>query len=105
MDDITQIVRAIGQQQGEYAYYRACYSLFKQLQEVVAEVTEDLDGLHASQQYNPSEGFSAVSRAAEHFRLSVQSISSREKNARLALAGLCSSSNLHIDRGRAGNAE
>lgn len=105
MDDIADIVRAIGQQQGEYAYYRACYSLFKQLQDVVAEVTEDLITLHESQQCNPSEGFSAVSRVAENFRLSVQSISSQEKNARLALAGLCSSNNLHIDSGRAGNAE
>ena len=105
MDDITDIVRAIGQQQGEYAYYRACYSLFKQLQDVVAEVTEDLNGLHESQQCNPSEGFSAVSRVAENFRLSVQSISSQETNARLALSGLCSSSNLDIDSGRAENAE
>lgn len=105
MDHIAEIVRAIGQQQGEYAYYRACCSLFKQLQDVLAEVTEDLNAIHESQQCNPSEGFSAVSQVAENFRLSVQSISSQEKNARLALAGLCSSNNLHIDSGCAENAE
>lgn len=105
MNDIADIVRAIGQQQGEYAYYRACYSLFKQLQDLVADVAEDLDGLYKSQQSNCSEGFSAVSRVAENFRSSVQSISAQEKNARLALAGLCSSSNPYINSGRAGNAE
>lgn len=104
MDDIANIVRAIGQQQGEYAYYRSCYSLFKRLQDVVAEVAEGLNGLHESEQRNHSEGFSAVSRVAENFRLSVQSISSQEKNARSALAGLCSSHNLHIDSSRAGSA-
>ncbi len=61
MNDIADIVRAIGQQQGEYAYYRACYSLFKQLQDLLAEVTEDLDSLVKSQQCNPSKGFAAVS--------------------------------------------
>jgi hypothetical protein len=105
MDNIADIVRAIGQQQGEYAYYRSCYSLFKQLQEMVAEATEDLNGLYERQQCNHSEGYSAVSRVAESFRLSVQSISSQEKNARLALAGLCSTHNLDIDSGRAGSAE
>jgi hypothetical protein len=62
MNGIADIVRAIGHQQGEYAYYRACYSLFKQLQDLVAEVAEDLNGLYESQQCNPSEGFLAVSQ-------------------------------------------
>jgi hypothetical protein len=105
MDDIADIVRAIGQQQAEYVYYRSCYTLFKQLQEVVAEATEDLNGLYERQQPNHSEGLSAVSRVAGNFRLSVQSISSQEKNAQLALAGLCSAHTLRIDSGRTGSAE
>ncbi|KAJ5146608.1 uncharacterized protein N7515_001172 [Penicillium bovifimosum] len=105
MNDIADIVRAIGHQQGEYAYYRACYSLFKQLQDLVAKVTEDLNGLCESQQCNPSEGFLAVSQVAEDFRSSVQSISAHEKNARLALANLCSSNKPQTNPDRAGNAE
>ncbi|KAJ5146612.1 uncharacterized protein N7515_001176 [Penicillium bovifimosum] len=104
MNDIADIVRAIGHQQGEYAYYRACYSLFKQLQDLVAEVTEDLNGLYESQQCNPSERFLAVSQVAEDFRSSVQSISAREKNAQLALASLWSSNKPQTDSDRAGNA-
>lgn len=105
MGDIADIVRAIGQQQGEYAYYRACYSLFKQLQELVAEVTKDLDDVYKSEQCNPSDGFSAVSQVAENFRLSIQSISTQEKNARLALAGLCPSNSPNINSSRAGNTD
>jgi hypothetical protein len=105
MGDIADIVRAIGQQQGEYAYYRACYSLFKQLQELVAEVTKDLDDFYKSEKCNPSDGFSAVSQVAENFRLSIQSITTQEKNARLALAGLCPSNSSNINSGRAGNTD
>jgi hypothetical protein len=32
MDEIVEIVRQIGRQQGENAYYRACYGLLKHLQ-------------------------------------------------------------------------
>lgn len=34
MDEITQIVREIGQQQAHNVYYRDWYALFKHLQEV-----------------------------------------------------------------------
>lgn len=97
MNDIADIARAIGHQQGEYAYYRACYSLFKQLQDLMSEMIEDLQRLHEKPHNNSSEGLSAVFRLADHFRSSVQSISAQEKNARSALARLCSAYYPYID--------
>lgn len=97
MSDIADIVRAIGHQQGEYAYYRACYSLFKQLQDLVADMREDLKIFHENRQSNSSEGLLEVSQLADQFRSSVQSISAQENNARSALAGLCSTNNPCLD--------
>lgn len=91
MSDIADIVRAIGQQQGEYAYYRVCYSLLKRLQDTVAEVIEDLVKLHETPSINPSEGFSSAYKIAEQLRVSVQNASTHERHARSALSGLCSS--------------
>lgn len=50
MDEIAEIVRAIGQQQGQNAYYRVCYSLFKQLQDLVLHTSNDL-----LQLYHPND--------------------------------------------------
>jgi hypothetical protein len=36
MDEIAEIVRVIRQQQGENSFYRVCYGLLKQLQDLVA---------------------------------------------------------------------
>jgi hypothetical protein len=105
MSDISDIARAIGHQQGEYAYYRACYSLFKQLQDLVADMKEDLKTLHENRQSNSSEGLLEVSQLADHFHSSVQSISAQENNARSALAGLCSTNSPCIDSSRVENGE
>lgn len=91
MNDIADIVRAIGQQQGEYAYYRVCYCLLKRLQDTVAGAIKDLYKLHEAPSINPSEGFSPAYKVAEQLRLSVQHTSTHESQARSALAGLCSS--------------
>lgn len=42
MDEIVEIVRQIGRQQGENAYYRACYGLLKRLQELIEQASEEL---------------------------------------------------------------
>lgn len=105
MSDIADIARAIGHQQGEYAYYRACYSLFKQLQELVADMKDDLKILHENRQTNSSEGLLEVSRLADHFRSSVQSISAQENNARSALAGLCSLNSPCLDSSQVENGD
>lgn len=41
MEDIVKIVRQIGRQQGENAYYRACYGLLKRLQELTEQASEE----------------------------------------------------------------
>ncbi|CAG8236409.1 unnamed protein product, partial [Penicillium nalgiovense] len=48
MEDIVQIVRQIGQQQAHNAYYRACYSLFKLLQELTEHTFTELQRLYKS---------------------------------------------------------
>jgi hypothetical protein len=42
IDGIVEIVRQIGRQQGENAYYRACYSLLKHLQELVKQALDEI---------------------------------------------------------------
>ncbi|KAI2787000.1 hypothetical protein POX_f07353 [Penicillium oxalicum] len=42
MDGIVEVVRQIGRQQGENAYYRACYGLLKRLQELIEQASEEL---------------------------------------------------------------
>ncbi|KAI2791704.1 hypothetical protein POX_c04576 [Penicillium oxalicum] len=46
MDEIADIVRQIGRQQGENAYYRACYALLKRLQELTTHASNELLRLH-----------------------------------------------------------
>ena len=46
MDEIADIVRQVGRQQGENAYYRACYALLKRLQELTSQASNDLLRLH-----------------------------------------------------------
>jgi len=48
MDEIVEIVRKIGQQQGENIYYRACHALFKRLQELVEDSSEELHRVYHS---------------------------------------------------------
>ncbi|KAJ5471906.1 hypothetical protein N7539_008475 [Penicillium diatomitis] len=42
MDEIVEIVRQIGRQQGGNAYYRACYGLLKHLQELVEQASDEM---------------------------------------------------------------
>ncbi|CAG8114819.1 unnamed protein product [Penicillium salamii] len=46
MEDIVQIVRQIGQQQAQNAYYRDCYALFKLLQDLTGHTSNELQRLH-----------------------------------------------------------
>jgi uncharacterized protein YaaR (DUF327 family) len=46
MEDIVQIVRQIGQQQAQNAYYRDCYALFKLLQDLTEHTSNELQRLH-----------------------------------------------------------
>jgi hypothetical protein len=55
MDEIADIVRRIGRQQGENAYYRACYALLKRLQELTTQSSNDLLRLHQSGTFGSPE--------------------------------------------------
>lgn len=61
MDDIAEIVRAIGRQQGHNVYYRQCYSQLKLLQDLVVETSNQLLYIyHASNPFvSPDETESA----------------------------------------------
>ncbi|CAG7935198.1 unnamed protein product [Penicillium salamii] len=48
MEDIVQIVRQIGQQQAQNAYYRDCYALFKLLQDLTEHTSNELQRLHTT---------------------------------------------------------
>lgn len=78
MNDIFDIVRAIGQQEGEYACYRGYCYLLKRLQDTVAGAIENLYKLHEASSINPSEGFSPAYKVAEQLRLSVQQTSTHK---------------------------
>lgn len=55
MDEIADIVRQIGRQQGENVYYRACYALLKRLQERTNQTSNDLLRLHQSGTFDSAE--------------------------------------------------
>jgi hypothetical protein len=48
MEDIIQIVRQIGRQQAQNAYYRDCYALFKLLQDLTDHTSNELQMLYKS---------------------------------------------------------
>ncbi|CAG8308841.1 unnamed protein product [Penicillium salamii] len=48
MEDIVQIVRQIGQQQADNAYYRDCYALFKLLQDLTEHTLNELQMFYKS---------------------------------------------------------
>lgn len=54
MDEIVQIVREIGQQQAQNAYYRDCYALFKSLQDLMDQTFNDLQYLYQFDKLNSS---------------------------------------------------
>ena len=54
MDEIVQIIREIGQQQAQNAYFRDCYALFKLLQDLTDQTFNDLQSLYKSETLNSS---------------------------------------------------
>lgn len=48
MDEIVDIIRQISRQQGENVYYCACYALFKRLQELIEQSSDDLHRIYQS---------------------------------------------------------
>ncbi|KAJ5642304.1 hypothetical protein N7490_006304 [Penicillium lividum] len=42
MDEIAKLVRELGRQQRENAFYRICYGLLKRLQDTLGQASDDL---------------------------------------------------------------
>lgn len=88
MDEIAEIVRVIGQQQGENSFYRVCYGLLKQLQDLVAQASDDLLYLSRHEVHSSSSDFCAVNQIAAQLRISLDNFEEQEKIAELALKEL-----------------
>jgi hypothetical protein len=90
MDEIAQIVRDIGQQQGENVYLRACYAILKRLQELTEQTSDDLDRLHqASFVDSPEEAFRPVYHTVCELQTSVFALIDQACNAESACEELC----------------
>ena len=89
MDEIEDIVRQIGRQQGENAYCRSCYVLLKQLQDAVGQAAEDLLRLHQSGAFLSFDDFHPVSQIADDLRNSIHDLVCQERKAQLAWEELC----------------
>ncbi|KAJ5465963.1 hypothetical protein N7530_009750 [Penicillium desertorum] len=93
MDEIADIVREIGRQQGENSYYRACYDYLKQLQDSVSQAFDDLCQFYQEATFNPSCDSWPAHQVAERLRWSVYKLGEQETKAQLALVELYSLKN------------
>lgn len=90
MDEIAEIVRHIGRQQGENVYYRACYALFKRLQELIEQSSDDLHRLYQSGTISSSEDdFYPVYEVLQDLRASILELIDQACNTQSACEELC----------------
>lgn len=79
MEEIVEIVRQIGRQQGQNAYYRTCYTLLKKSQDLILETSKELLGLYHSNAFEEPE---SVSMIADDLRNDIHALIARERRAR-----------------------
>ncbi|CAI7613731.1 unnamed protein product [Penicillium viridicatum] len=90
MEEIVDIVRQIGRQQGENVYFRTCYALFKHLQDKAEQASEDLLHLHQSGAFGFSdEEFYLVYQVAQELQVSVHDLADQALKAQLACEEFC----------------
>jgi hypothetical protein len=90
MDEITQIVRDIGRQQGQNAYYRTCYALLKRLQECIDQSSNDLLRLYQSGTLgSPNEEAEPINLVMDELRNSVHSLVGQAQNAQASCEMIC----------------
>lgn len=90
MDEIIQIVRDIGRQQGQNAYYRTCYALLKRLQECIDQTSNDLLRLYQSGTFGSSnEEFEPVNLIMDELRNSVHGLIEQAQNAQASCEMFC----------------
>jgi hypothetical protein len=58
MDEVVEIVRQIGRQQGQNAYYRTCYTLLKKTQDLILQTSNELLNLYHSNAFEEPESVS-----------------------------------------------
>jgi chorismate mutase len=79
MDEIVEIVRRIGRQQGRNAYYRTCYTLLKKSQDLILQTSNELLDLYHSNAFEEPE---SVSTIADDLRDDIHAMIARERRAR-----------------------
>jgi hypothetical protein len=90
MEEIVNIVREIGRQQGENVYFRACYTLFKHLQDKTQQASEELIHLHQSGDFGSSDDeFYPVYQIAQELQASVHNLTDQARKAQLACEEFC----------------
>lgn len=90
MDEIINITRQIGRQQGENLYYRACYALLKHLQELVTEASDDLLRLQQSGAYgSPEDEYYPVYQIVHELQTSINKLIDQACHAQLACEEFC----------------
>lgn len=90
MEEIVDIVRQIGRQQGENVYFRTCYALFKHLQDKAEQASQDLLHLHQSGGFGSSDDeFYPVYQVAQELQASVHELTDQALKAQLACEEFC----------------
>jgi hypothetical protein len=79
MDEVVDIVRRVGHQQGQNAYYGTCYTLLKKIQDLILQTSNELLDLYHSNAFEEPE---SVSTIAEDLRNDIQTLIARERRAR-----------------------
>ena len=81
MDEIADIVRAIGQQQGQNSYYRVCYSFFKQLQDLIFHTSNDLLQIYHANDSASVQGLRPASDIAIILQNAVEDLNTQAQRA------------------------
>lgn len=90
MDEITQIVREIGCQQAQNAYYRECYALLKRLQECVDQISNDLLRLyHSGSLYSLNDEIRPVNSIMDELRVTIRELIEKAVNAQASCEMYC----------------
>ncbi|KOC07047.1 hypothetical protein AFLA70_559g000440 [Aspergillus flavus AF70] len=79
MDEIVELVRRMGRQQGQNAYYRTCYTLLNTSHDVILEASNKLLDLYYSDTFDGPE---SVSTIADDLRNDICALVARERRAR-----------------------
>ncbi len=79
MEEIVEIVRQMGRQQGQNAYYHTCYTLLKKTQDLILETLNKLLDLYHSNAFEEPE---SVSTIADDLRNDIYALIAREGRAR-----------------------